>query len=106
MLPKWQGQCPDCKSWNSVEELPTIVGASQSNTNWHGKATSSNSILLSEVPVTDTPRFSSEISELDRVLGGGLVRGSVILLGGDPGIGKSTILLQCLAKISVNQNAL
>ena len=106
ILPKWQGQCPDCKSWNSVEELPAIVGTGQSSANWHGKASTSKAILLSDVPVADTPRFSSEIAELDRVLGGGLVRGSVILLGGDPGIGKSTILLQCLAKISVSQNAL
>ena len=63
-------------------------------------------LTLDSVPTSATPRFTSEIDELDRVLGGGLVEGSVVLLGGDPGIGKSTILLQCLALISQQREAL
>ncbi len=96
LLPKWSGQCPDCKSWNSIEELPAITRPGTAATTWHGTAAASAAMLLDQIPTTDTPRFTSKIEELDRVLGGGLVQGSVILLGGDPGSGKSTILLQCL----------
>ncbi len=106
LLPKWSGQCPDCKSWNSIEELPAITRPGTAATTWHGTAAASAAMLLDQIPTTDTPRFTSKIEELDRVLGGGLVQGSVILLGGDPGIGKSTILLQCLTLISEQQAAL
>jgi DNA repair protein RadA/Sms len=104
--PKWSGQCPDCKSWNSIEELPALSGVRKSELNWHGSDRSTGAINLDAVPTTSTPRFSSELTELDRVLGGGLVQGSVVLLGGDPGIGKSTILLQCLMKVGLQLNAL
>ncbi len=73
---------------------------------WHGVAGGAEVISLNQVPVSETPRFSTQIDELDRVLGGGLVEGSVVLLGGDPGIGKSTILLQCLSLISQDHEAL
>ena len=106
LLPKWSGQCPDCKSWNSIEELPAIARPGKAATSWHGGAGSSSAIVLDQIPTSDTPRFTSKIEELDRVLGGGLVEGSVVLLGGDPGIGKSTILLQCLTLISELQPAL
>ena len=106
LLPKWSGQCPDCKNWNSIEEIPAIQAGAAARSNWHGKPSSAKVIMLDQVAGSNTPRFSSEIDELDRVLGGGLVEGSVILLGGDPGIGKSTILLQCLAQISQQRNAL
>jgi DNA repair protein RadA/Sms len=105
-LPKWSGQCPDCKSWNSIEELPALSGMGKTGLIWHASDKSSAAVSLDQVPTSNTPRFSSEIEELDRVLGGGLVQGSVILLGGDPGIGKSTILLQCLMKVSLQLNAL
>ena len=82
--------------------MPTAPGG---RSNWHGKG-KSEVITLDRVPTSETPRFDSQIDELDRVLGGGLVEGSVVLLGGDPGIGKSTILLQCLALISQQREAL
>ena len=103
LQPKWSGQCPDCKSWNSIDEIPVIQG--QAAASWHGGA-QSNVVTLNQIPTSDTPRLASRIDELDRVLGGGLVEGSVVLLGGDPGIGKSTILLQCLCEISQQHEAL
>jgi DNA repair protein RadA/Sms len=106
LLPKWSGQCPDCKSWNSIEEIPALGTDGGARTNWHGPGNRAEVITLDQVPTSDTPRFGSQIDELDRVLGGGLVEGSVILLGGDPGIGKSTILLQCLCAVSQQRSAL
>ena len=105
LLTKWAGQCPDCKGWNSIDEIPATATAPGARANWHGKG-QSQVLTLDSVPTSATPRFESEIDELDRVLGGGLVEGSVVLLGGDPGIGKSTILLQCLALISQQREAL
>ena len=105
LLNKWAGQCPDCKGWNSIDEIPATPTAPGARANWHGKG-QSQVLTLDSVPTSATPRFTSEIDELDRVLGGGLVEGSVVLLGGDPGIGKSTILLQCLALISQQREAL
>ncbi len=106
LWPKWSGQCQDCKSWNSIEEIPALQAGSARGSNWHGSAGQSSVITLDQVPTSETPRFGSQIDELDRVLGGGLVEGSVVLLGGDPGIGKSTILLQCMTLISQQRNAL
>ncbi len=99
--PKWAGQCPDCGEWNTLEEetaapAPGPGGAARGG--FTGLA-SAEVQALGEVALADTPRFSSGLSELDRVLGGGIVPGSVVLLGGDPGIGKSTILLQSLARL-------
>ncbi len=104
LLPKWAGQCPDCKSWNSIEEIP--VRAPATGTPSPGSASAGAVLTLDQIPASESPRFSSHIDELDRVLGGGLVAGSVVLLGGDPGIGKSTILLQCLAQIGGEHPAL
>ncbi len=96
-FPKWSGQCPDCKAWNSLEEsLPEAPAAKgpKGRGNWTGTA-SADVVTLSDVRSEDaSQRLPSGLSELDRVLGGGLVPGSVVLLGGDPGIGKSTLLLQ------------
>ena len=105
-LPKWSGQCPDCKSWNSIEEIALPLAAAGGRSHWHGAASGAEVVTLDQVAGSDSPRFGSEIDELDRVLGGGLVEGSVILLGGDPGIGKSTILLQCLTQVSRSRAAL
>jgi len=96
-LSKWAGQCPDCKAWNTVEEFrqPAVSGASRV-TGYTG-TTNQQVTELAEVSDQKIARIDIGINELDRVLGGGIVPGSVILIGGDPGIGKSTLLLQVLA---------
>src|SRR5262245_55645996 len=88
---KWQGQCPACSAWNSLATV--AVARSKEKKPTHG-APGGQPRRLSQVVDTDEPRVATGMSELDRVLGGGLVLGSVTLLGGDPGIGKSTLLLQ------------
>ncbi len=90
---KWYGKCPDCGSWNTFEEVEqfTAVKASASKKS----ADLTDKILeLAEIDVDDDVRYKTGIGEFDRVLGGGLVKGSIVLLGGAPGIGKSTLLLQ------------
>lgn len=102
--PQWAGQCPDCNAWNSFTEQNNQFTASRQK----GYAgTAQPTILhLSHISPSEQPRISTGLAELDRVLGGGLVPGSVILLGGDPGIGKSTILLQMLSQLSEKHRAL
>jgi DNA repair protein RadA/Sms len=100
---QWQGQCPSCQSWNSLE-LAAPPAAHRTAAAGGPAATSSRT--LSEVGRETEVRAATGIGELDRVLGGGLVPGSVILLGGDPGIGKSTLLLQAADALSRNQPVL
>ncbi len=88
---KWVGKCPGCSAWNTMEEEISVPTKTSATHYTKGIATAKT---LSEISYLDEPRFVTSISELDRVLGGGIVKGSVILLSGDPGIGKSTILLQ------------
>ena len=99
--PKWSGQCPDCGAWNSLDEsvAATPAQGGRGRAGW-GSAAGGEVVNLGVVSTADTPRFSSGLSELDRVLGGGLVPGSVVLIGGDPGIGKSTLLLQSQAVVA------
>ncbi|HTO42758.1 MAG TPA: DNA repair protein RadA [Burkholderiales bacterium] len=99
---KWQGQCPHCGAWNALVE--TV--AEQRAARYRGIAQASRVQTLSEVSATEEPRRETGIGELDRALGGGLVRGGVALLGGDPGIGKSTLLLQALSRLSASCSAL
>jgi len=99
---KWQGQCPHCSAWNSLSE--TIVEASSAN-RFSALAPSSPVVSLAEVHAREAPRTPSGIDEFDRVLGGGLVEAGVVLIGGDPGIGKSTLLLQSLAAMSAQAPA-
>ncbi len=88
------GKCPGCGEWNSMEEQ-TVYSEHKSSTALSRPVHSSGSVVaLNDISTADEPRYSTGLSELDRVLGGGLVKGSVVLLGGDPGIGKSTLLLQ------------
>lgn len=101
--PKWQGQCPGCGQWNTLVE--TIAEPSQPS-RYAALSMTSAVQMLAEVGAVEDERVATGIAELDRVLGGGLVRGGVVLIGGDPGIGKSTLLLQALARLAVNHKAL
>ena len=100
---KWLGQCPACKAWNTFVEEPTIGKGSTASGGIRHQAKASEPVLLSSVHSSDEKRRPTGISEFDRVLGGGIVPGSLVLVGGDPGIGKSTLLLQmsrCLSEQS------
>src|SRR3990167_6866009 len=103
VYPKWMGQCNSCEAWNTiVEEIRAPITQQK-----RGYAGAQSSITpLIQVPLQEENRLPSGSAELDRVLGGGLVAGSAILLGGDPGIGKSTLLLQTLAYLSQAQKVL
>ena len=98
MVPKWAGQCPECNAWNTLIEIITETGPAKSGR--FREFQLAEVCYLAAVDDTDTVRISSGLSELDRAIGGGLVSGSVILLGGDPGIGKSTLLIQVLEAVS------
>lgn len=105
---KWAGQCFQCNAWNSVAEDTLVLLDSAKQQRFAGySGTQTNKITrLAEVEIDQEIRIPSSLSELDRVLGGGLVPGSVVLIGGDPGIGKSTLLLQTLATLSQSHRAL
>jgi DNA repair protein RadA/Sms len=100
---KWQGQCGECGAWNTLSEIVIEPGASaakvQSRGSYAGAGDAPKIVALREVGAFEEPRTLTGIGEFDRVLGGGLVEGSVVLVGGDPGIGKSTLLLQALASL-------
>ena len=99
---KWQGQCPSCNAWNTlVETVAPSAGAHR----FQSLAKSAPVQRLADIEAADVPRFSTGIGEFDRVLGGGFVAGGVVLIGGDPGIGKSTLLLQSLAALSEEPRA-
>ena len=104
---KWQGQCNDCGSWNSLQEIRLGTAAKGGAAKAKGYAGVTAQLLdLSEVDIAQVPRFSTGISELDRVLGGGLVLGSTILIGGHPGAGKSTLLLQLMCNLAQTMPAM
>ncbi|MBK1674689.1 DNA repair protein RadA [Ectothiorhodospira shaposhnikovii] len=100
LAPKWSGQCPDCGAWNAMETAVSAP-ATPSASRFAGYAGTATPQVrrLGDVGGGEQARTGTGISELDRVLGGGLVQGSVVLIGGDPGIGKSTLLLQTLATL-------
>jgi DNA repair protein RadA/Sms len=99
--PQWAGQCSDCGVWNTLIE-ETTAPATPRQSRFAGYAPTANTQVqrLIEVALHDQPRLMTGLSELDRALGGGLVTGSVVLIGGNPGIGKSTLLLQALCHLS------
>ncbi len=99
---KWQGQCPACKEWNTFVEEPASVTKSSTVANRRV----ADIVSLSQVEADDQARIRTDIQELDRVLGGGIVPGSLILVGGDPGIGKSTLLLQVCQNLSRKETVL
>lgn len=104
--PKWTGNCSSCSAWNSLVE-ETISSQPTTSSRFTGYADAQSEItILSEIKLTEALRYQTGLSELDRVLGGGLIAGSVVLIGGDPGIGKSTILLQALCHLSQKQKVL
>ncbi len=94
---KWMGQCPGCHEWNTFVEEPKAVSAKGGSKRRMG---TNEPVPVKSVSTKDDPRVSTGIGEFDRVLGGGIVKGSLILVGGDPGIGKSTLLLQMCANLS------
>ena len=91
---KWNGKCPSCGAWNSFEEEIAEKTSSKGNTTRSAPDLSENILELEAIGVEDDVRYDTGLGELNRVLGGGLVKGSLVLLGGEPGIGKSTLLLQ------------
>lgn len=109
---KWSGQCPSCKAWNTFVEEPVVKeknvkGIVNINAKYHETAgvKKASPVRLSSVTAADTDRIKTDICELDRVLGGGIVEGSLVLVGGDPGIGKSTLLLQMCYNLAKNGNS-
>lgn len=107
-FPKWAGRCSECGAWNSLTEIRLPSNASSASSPGVSGYAGSNpqTTLISEVRISETPRETTGLDELDRVLGGGLVEGSVILIGGDPGIGKSTLLLQTLLTLQAHMPCL
>ena len=101
--PKWQGQCPGCAEWNTLVES---VAEKATGHRFESLAPTARLQNLSEIEARETERIPTGIAEFDRALGGGLVPGGVVLIGGDPGIGKSTLLLQALSLLSQDQKVL
>jgi DNA repair protein RadA/Sms len=102
--PKWQGQCPGCNQWNTLVE--TVAEKAPTNSRFESLAPAAKLQNLSEIEAREVERIATGIGEFDRALGGGLVNGGVVLIGGDPGIGKSTLLLQALAHLSLANKVL
>ena len=98
---KWAGRCPHCGEWNTLQEFTVETGAAArySDSRHRGLVAASKVLDLNDVQAQEVPRIVTGFSEFDRVMGGGLVPGGVSLLGGDPGIGKSTLLLQVMNRL-------
>ncbi|WP_105213225.1 MULTISPECIES: DNA repair protein RadA [unclassified Pseudoalteromonas] len=106
---RWQGQCSECKAWNTVTEfrVPSVKNTGRSSaTSGYAGQVEAKIQTLDEVNLESLPRFSTGFIEFDRVLGGGVVPGSAILIGGEPGAGKSTILLQTMCGLAENMKTL
>ncbi|MBQ4831983.1 DNA repair protein RadA [Pseudoalteromonas sp. MMG010] len=108
-FPRWQGQCGECKAWNTVTEFRVSSAKAPARTGGmagYAGLTDAKVQTLDEVNLEQLPRFSTGFKEFDRVLGGGVVPGSAILIGGSPGAGKSTVLLQTMCLLAQNMNTL
>ena len=102
--PKWMGRCPDCGNFNTMQEEIVRPSETPKNENRQGMSVMKTKALpLSKIGYEKFDRVKSGISEFDTVLGGGIVRGSLVLLGGDPGIGKSTLLTQVAAHLRLRK---
>ena len=98
---KWQGQCNDCGAWNTLTEIKLgPAKSSAASSGGYAGIAAQTPKKLDEIELSELPRFSTGAAEFDRVLGGGMVPGSVILIGGQPGAGKSTLLLQTLCHLA------
>ena len=104
--PKWIGKCPDCGTWDSLQEYKAPTPDARSAVarapiaQSSDVATAAQALALDEIDQADAPRTPTGIGEFDRILGGGIVPGSAVLVGGEPGIGKSTLLLQVASSLS------
>ncbi|MDN4606558.1 DNA repair protein RadA [Sporosarcina highlanderae] len=101
--PKWMGRCPGCGEWNTMDEEVEIISKGPRGAFQHTETTHQKAMPIGSIQTAAEPRVKTELGELNRVLGGGIVPGSLILIGGDPGIGKSTLLLQ-VSSLLANQN--
>ena len=98
--PRWIGKCPSCGEWNSFVEQRIGKNTSQKKaTQSYSSSTVTSPVAIREIQTSDDPRINLHDNELNRVLGGGLVMGSLVLIGGEPGIGKSTLVLQTALKL-------
>ena len=100
VTPKWAGQCPDCNAWNSLTEVIAESASGKTSRFKEHQQAPAEVVVLNSVGELDMSRIATGMTELDRAVGGGLVNGSVLLLGGDPGIGKSTLVIQVLETIN------
>ena len=105
-MAKWQGKCPGCGEWNSIVEQPAQTKKSTGTRNQNTSGPIAEPKLMKDVECSDELRFQTGMSELDRVLGGGAVKGSLVLLGGAPGIGKSTLMLQICEQLCASSTVL
>src|SRR5512134_1519888 len=94
--PRWLGRCPHCEAWNTLIETVVETAAGGRNNRFASLAKTAEVTALADIEASEIERTPTGLGELDRVLGGGIVEGGVVLIGGDPGIGKSTLLLQAL----------
>ncbi|MDN4494051.1 DNA repair protein RadA [Ureibacillus aquaedulcis] len=98
--PKWMGRCPGCGGWNTMVEEVEVISKGPRGAFQHSNTISQKATPIINIETSDEPRIPTEMDELNRVLGGGIVPGSLVLIGGDPGIGKSTLLMQVSALLS------
>ncbi|MBF4500937.1 DNA repair protein RadA [Savagea sp. SN6] len=101
--PKWMGRCPGCGAWNTMDEEVEVKTKGPRGAFQHTTVQSQKAVPINKVAIVEEPRVSTDLDELNRVLGGGIVPGSLILIGGDPGIGKSTLLLQVASLLANKQ---
>jgi len=104
--PKWLGKCPGCGAWNTLVESVAESGVKPRYAPGRGLLPAEAVATLAEIDATDAERHPTGIEEFDRALGGGIVAGGVVLIGGDPGIGKSTLLLQALDALARSMKVL